>query len=863
MGVVLDQVHVQESQGELVPPEIIDAINDFKRGLQDRETAQMAEMARRWRDVEISLENRAVEAAANAVRLRQDGPLTRASLIRAERTELLLQQARTELLRYADYATPLITNEQRNLLNLAIEHSQEALSIAGGRVVPSFAVLATRNIENLVGAAGNGSPLRSLLENTYGFGADGILREMISGVAIGDNPRTIARRVVRDGFSDSLNHMMMVARTEQLRIYRETSRQYYTESEVVRGYQRLSARDTRVCVGCLMADGRFYELSVVFQEHPQGRCALVPVLNDAPLWDFQDGHDWLLEQDPVTQIEIMGQGRWDAWQAGRFNLRQMETLRRNNVWGDSIQPTPLRELMRGRGGIRRPPIPPPSTPRGRPFTEDNFPSDLNRLEVERNLGGSTGAQLLRDPVDGRRYVRKVGANADHLLEEIAADRAYQALGVNVPKLHVYNTPDGPVKLAEFIEGDLLSDLRRNNRRAYRKALTQMRKDFAADALLGNWDVAGLDFDNIIVDRNGRVWRIDNGGALRRRAQGALKPVWNQYTDEIWTLRDQSINRQTAEIFGDLNYDQITKQMRRVTKKSNREALIASLPGDLRPLMESRVETMRDLVRISSTLSKDAWMLDYIDDFSRHSIGIRKAGIVDRFPERLTRRGVRMIDQDGKEWDDLRAFGRSSVIADFDNYLAANGGDYSLIGNWARRQASSSWNDIPQAFKYRYATARTVDLSEYWWNKGGVERAKRNYEKSIGFVGENALLETTSAWHAFNYEFMRNVKFPRNNTTRGQVRLIRTEDIDVMRSSGLSRGDRDVVMMRGPVESTSIYETVRVGGSEETIQIVPHHRIFGNYFFERSPGFDQGMFLGDHENEFIAMLEGVRFDYERN
>ena len=60
-----------------------------------------------------------------------------------------------------------------------------------------------------------------------------------------------------------------------------------------------------------------------------------------------------------------------------------------------------------------------------------FPEDPNKVEVVRNLGGSKGAELVRDE-QGRLFVRKRGASPEHLREECLADAAYQSLGVKVP-----------------------------------------------------------------------------------------------------------------------------------------------------------------------------------------------------------------------------------------------------------------------------------------------------------------------------------------------------------------------------------------------------------------------------------------------
>ena len=81
-----------------------------------------------------------------------------------------------------------------------------------------------------------------------------------------------------------------------------------------------------------------------------------------------------------------------------------------------------------------------------------FPNfkDVNSLQVLEDLGGSTGAQLVS--YKGKKFVRKKGANSDHIRNEFDTDKAYQVLGFDVPSVTLYNTPQGPVKLAQYIDG---------------------------------------------------------------------------------------------------------------------------------------------------------------------------------------------------------------------------------------------------------------------------------------------------------------------------------------------------------------------------------------------------------------------------
>ncbi|MCB0109776.1 MAG: hypothetical protein KDE53_27830, partial [Caldilineaceae bacterium] len=216
---------------------------------------------------------------------------------------------------------------------------------AGVRI--GFDVLPVAAIENMVGLAGNGSPLRDLLVDSYGVASDGMLNQLIRATALGKNPRVTARAMVREGLSQSLNRMMVTARTEQLRVYRESSRMAYQASGVVEKHRRLATRDSRTCPACLMLDGEEMELDQPLREHPQGRCTTIPVVTGLPTVEWEKGPDWFRRQPPDVQRSILGKGRYDAWAAGQFDLDQLVSVRQDSTWGDSVQPTPLRDLLGG------------------------------------------------------------------------------------------------------------------------------------------------------------------------------------------------------------------------------------------------------------------------------------------------------------------------------------------------------------------------------------------------------------------------------------------------------------------------------------------------------------------------------------
>jgi hypothetical protein len=74
---------------------------------------------------------------------------------------------------------------------------------------------------------------------------------------------------------------------------------------------------------------------------------------------------------------------------------------------------------------------------------------------------------------------------------------------------------------------------------------QVRRNFAVDAWLGNRDVFGMTYDNILTDENGVPWRIDNGGALLYRAMGEKKTDFGGKVTELDAFRQGK----KAKIYG--------------------------------------------------------------------------------------------------------------------------------------------------------------------------------------------------------------------------------------------------------------------------------------------------------------------------
>jgi hypothetical protein len=97
------------------------------------------------------------------------------------------------------------------------------------------------------------------------------------------------------------------------------------------------------CLSCLILDGELYDTESELEDHPNGRCSVIPIVRgqDAPEWN--KGRDWLESQSPEKQIEVMGRTRWDMWQNGT-PLDAFAGKSHSDVWGDAPRVVPLRDL---------------------------------------------------------------------------------------------------------------------------------------------------------------------------------------------------------------------------------------------------------------------------------------------------------------------------------------------------------------------------------------------------------------------------------------------------------------------------------------------------------------------------------------
>lgn len=199
-----------------------------------------------------------------------------------------------------------------------------------------------------------------------------------------------------------------------------------------------------------------------------------------------------------------------------------------------------------------------------------FWPELKDLKQIGHLGGSTGAALYQDPKTGKKYVLKQGASEGHIREEFLADLLYAKAGFAIPECRLYETPEGPVKVASYLENSqpLYTAYYMADATEKQRLRNEIAKGFMLDALLVNFDVIGLEMDNVLVGNDGQVYRVDNGASFRYRAMGELKndtpnesrKAWNPSPMALWSLRDPNRNPNGAEIFSDINIYEVAENI---------------------------------------------------------------------------------------------------------------------------------------------------------------------------------------------------------------------------------------------------------------------------------------------------------------
>ena len=310
---------------------IIQEARAFQDALLAAETKQFAEMGKRWLAMEQEFEAQFMALALEIEKMRLKGETPSSSQVwRMERFRSLLAQAQRETNKYARYSADLIAKRK---LEIAVDSWQAADKQLG----VSFNRLPVRTFEIMAGMTADGGTLQEYLAGLSIDAVDGIVSKLGQAITQGWNPVKTAR-AMRDGLALGYERALRVARTEQLRAMRTSTRMAYEASGMVHYYKRLAAKNERTCIACLLEDGKKYPIDVPLEDHPNGRCTLVPCVygEDEPTWET--GEVWFLKQGDAAQRNILGPGVFEKWKSNGLDVRDLVKFHQDEPWGSYWKP---------------------------------------------------------------------------------------------------------------------------------------------------------------------------------------------------------------------------------------------------------------------------------------------------------------------------------------------------------------------------------------------------------------------------------------------------------------------------------------------------------------------------------------------
>lgn len=268
-----------------------------------------------------------------------------------------------------------------NLVDLmkgkALDDNMRALLRAGFGQMDPMAFAAFQNM-----FLGEDSPLFDLVSSLPAKTAKAMYRELRTAVLTGQNPKLTARKIAAIG-DISKNRALTIARTEQLRAYRQATAASYRASKVVTEWVWHASLDRRCCFACASLHGTVWPKDELMRNHPNCRCAMVPktkswadlgfpgvpetspidgnTTNQDPLEGFPDvkvniglrskANQWLQSKPPAMQARMVGgPGQLNLITVGGLTPPTVSARRLNfnpNKWGGHFSQKPLSDYGSG------------------------------------------------------------------------------------------------------------------------------------------------------------------------------------------------------------------------------------------------------------------------------------------------------------------------------------------------------------------------------------------------------------------------------------------------------------------------------------------------------------------------------------
>lgn len=432
-----------------------DALGSLARSYESATAKAFRELERVVRQIERALEN--------------GEPVHPNWLWRQQRWTSLLVQMGDEMSRFGGSAQSTIDRLGVTAAYMGGTHAATRLQYAAPDV--SFDMLPREALDRMVANLRTRAPAGALLNGIAQTARNGLQSAMLdamkteltNGVAVGRNPRDVAKSIyskVKDDVDGmTYRRAELIARTESMRMYRGAqTANYRNNDDVVLGWVWVAALNMFTCPACLAKHMSQHPLTEDMHSHPACRCTAMPFVDDEKP-DLPFGDDWLREQPVDIQQRIMGSNeRWRMWKDGEITLADCAKETRHPVWGGNVTVTPIRDLKRiAAGDVASrpnvvwnpnndpisvpvpakvpPPGPAPAPPKAAPEPEP--PKPKTTLRPDSNLKGS-------ETLDEFEATARKQSGPDGYESAAAYDRAGKPLFIK----------DGATSAVEFTDDEI-------------------------------------------------------------------------------------------------------------------------------------------------------------------------------------------------------------------------------------------------------------------------------------------------------------------------------------------------------------------------------------------------------------------------
>lgn len=117
--------------------------------------------------------------------------------------------------------------------------------------------------------------------------------------------------------------------------------------------------------------------------------------------------------------------------------------------------------------------------------------------------------------------------------QILANKIYQLTGANVPDFHLYVSNKNHFHVAKLFDENCVPfvDVLKNSKSMTQQQRKELFEYFVVDAFIGNYNVIGIHFDNV-VQKDNKCMRVNSSSCFMHKARGGINTFFSNKVTEI-------------------------------------------------------------------------------------------------------------------------------------------------------------------------------------------------------------------------------------------------------------------------------------------------------------------------------------------